>query len=173
MGRALVLNVTHEPLSIVSTRRAVVLVLDEKADVLHATGEELRAERIRVPVPSVIRLRSFVRVPYRRRAPLTRRAVFVRDGHACQYCGRRAESIDHVIPRSRGGRHVWENVVACCRRCNTAKRDRLLEDTPMRLDRPPAAPRHLSWVAVSVGHVPEAWARYVDPPPPALAVASA
>lgn len=164
MGRALVLNVTHEPLSIVPVRRAVVLLLDGKADLVHDTGAALRAERLQVPEPSVIRLRSFVRVPFRRRAPLTRRSVFLRDGHACQYCGKRAESIDHVVPRSRGGRHVWENVVASCSRCNTAKRDRLLEDTGMRLRRPPAAPRHLSWVAVAVGHVPDAWAPYVDPP---------
>ena len=172
MGRALVLNVTHEPLSIVSTRRAVVLVLDDKADVLHDTGEVLHAERLQVAIPSVIRLRRFVKVPFRRRAPLTRRAVFLRDGHACQYCGARAESIDHVIPRSRGGCHSWENVVACCRRCNAGKRDRLLADTTMRLDREPAAPRHLSWVAVTVGHVPDAWAPYVEGPAPLVAASA-
>lgn len=161
MGRSLVLNATFEPLSVVSDRRAVVLVLDEKADLLHATRERWHAEHLEVEVPSVVRLRVHVRVPYRRIAPLTRRAVFVRDGHQCQYCGRRAESIDHVVPRSRGGTHSWENVVAACSPCNTSKRDRLVHETSMRLRRRPTAPRHLSWVAASVGHVPDPWVPYV------------
>jgi len=163
MLRSLVLNATYEPLAIVAPRRAVVLVLDEKADVVHASGEAWRSERGAVDVPSVIRLRSFVRVPFHRRAPLSRRSVFLRDDGVCQYCGRRAESLDHVVPRSRGGAHVWENVVACCTRCNTAKRDRLLADTSMRLRRRPEAPRHLSWVAVAMGHVPDVWEPYVHP----------
>lgn len=161
MSRALVLNATYEPLSIVSARRAVVLVLDGKADVLHGTGEQWRAERVCAAVPSVVRLRYFVRAPFHRRAPLSRRAVFLRDGGACQYCGRRAESIDHVVPRSKGGAHAWENVVAACGRCNTTKRDRLLEETSMRLRQRPQVPRDLSWVTVSVGHVPEPWTAYL------------
>lgn len=163
MGRSLVLNATFEPLSVVSDRRAVVLVLDEKADVVHASEERWHAERVEVEVPSVVRLRSYVRVPYRRLAPLNRRTVFVRDDHTCQYCGRRADSIDHVVPRSRGGAHVWENVVAACSPCNTAKRDRLVHETSMRLRSRPVAPRHLSWVAASVGHVPGPWAPYLGP----------
>src|ERR687890_185054 len=124
MGSALVLNATYEPLGVVSARRAVVLVLGEKADLLHASGDEVHSERLTVPVPSVIRLRYVVKVPFVRRAALNRRAVFARDGSRCQYCTAPAESIDHVVPRSRGGEHVWENVVAACRPCNTAKRAR-------------------------------------------------
>jgi 5-methylcytosine-specific restriction endonuclease McrA len=161
MGRSLVLNATYEPLCVVSDRRAVVLVLSDKADVLHETGEALHSERLTVAVPSVVRLRSFVRVPYQRRAAISRRGVFLRDGGQCQYCGNRAESIDHVVPRSRGGLHEWENVVAACRRCNTTKRDRYLHETAMRLQRAPEAPRHLSWVTVVVGHVPELWEPYL------------
>jgi 5-methylcytosine-specific restriction endonuclease McrA len=160
-GRSLVLNATFEPLAIVGARRAVVLVLAGKAEVLHEAGEHWHAESLEVPVPSVIRLRYFVSVPFRRRAALSRRGVFLRDGWRCQYCGRRADSIDHVVPRSRGGPHVWENVVAACARCNTAKRDHLVEDSGMRLARRPEAPRHLSWVTVTVGHVPEHWATYL------------
>ena len=136
MGRALVLNATYEPLCVVPVRRAVVLVLKEKAEVLQHRDEELHSERMSLPVPSVIRLVHFVRVPFRARAPLSRRSVFVRDGHRCQYCGAAAENIDHVIPRSRGGEHVWENVVASCRPCNAAKEDRLLSETHMKLRRP-------------------------------------
>lgn len=164
MSRALVLNATYEPLAVVPARRAVVLVLDGKADLVHGAGEQWRAESMTVAVPSVVRLRYFVRAPFHRQAPLSRRAVFLRDDGRCQYCGRNAESIDHVVPRSKGGPHSWDNVVAACRRCNTSKRDRLLEDTGMRLRRRPETPRHLSWVTVSVGAVPEPWSAYLQGP---------
>jgi 5-methylcytosine-specific restriction endonuclease McrA len=163
MSRALVLNATYEPLCVVPSRRAVVLVLDHKADVLHDTGEALHSEHLEVPVPSVIRLRHFVKVPFRRRAPLNRRGIFARDGHRCQYCGGAAESIDHVIPRSRGGEHTWDNVVAACRPCNVRKRDRLLPETSMALKHSPSAPRELTWVVVAVGHVPTPWEPYLNP----------
>lgn len=163
MGRALVLNASYEPLCVVPSRRAVVLVLDDKAEVVHESGEALHSERLTVPVPSVIRLRYYVKVPFRRRAALNRRAVMVRDGHRCQYCGDRAESIDHVVPRSRGGAHVWENVVAACHPCNSHKRDRSLVESNMRLRRRPAAPRETTWVLVAVGRVPDDWMAYLGP----------
>lgn len=172
MSRSLVLNASFEPLCVVSGRRAVVLVLDEKADVVHASAEQVRSERLCLAVPSVIRLRTFVKVPYHRRAALNRRSVFARDGHRCQYCGARAESIDHVVPRSRGGQHAWDNVVAACRRCNAHKSDRLLSETSMALRRQPCAPAHLTWVVVSVGSVPQHWEPYLPGAPttaPALA----
>ena len=159
---ALVLNATYEPLCVVSSRRAVVLVLGEKAETLHESGARMHSARLVIDVPSVVRLRSYVRVPVRRRAPLNRRAVFARDGGRCQYCAGPAESIDHVVPRSRGGEHVWENVVAACRPCNTRKRDRLLSETPMTLRRHPAVPRELTWIAVAAGSVPTAWEPYLQ-----------
>jgi 5-methylcytosine-specific restriction endonuclease McrA len=160
---SLVLNATYEPLGVVASRRAVVLVLDEKADLLHDTGEALHSERLTLAVPSVVRLRQFVKVPYTRRAPLNRRGVFARDGHRCQYCGAPAESLDHVIPKSRGGEHSWDNVVAACRPCNVRKRDRFLDETSMVLRRRPCAPRDLSWVTVAVGSVPDHWEPYLSP----------
>ncbi|CAN5749901.1 HNH endonuclease [soil metagenome] len=165
MTRALVLNASYEPLCVVPSRRAVVLVLGEKAEIVHDSGDALRSEHLCVPVPSVIRLRHFVKVPYRHRAPLNRRAVFARDDELCQYCGAQAESIDHVLPRSRGGEHRWENVVAACRPCNTTKRDRLLDETSMRLRRRPTAPRRLTWVVVAVGTVPVHWEPYLQVEP--------
>ncbi len=162
MGRSLVLNATYEPLCVVSDRRAAVLVLCDKADLVHPSGESLHSEQLTLPIPSVVRLRSFVRVPYQRRTAISRRGVFLRDDGECQYCGNRAESIDHIVPRSRGGRHEWENVVAACRRCNTSKRDRYLHETNMCLRRPPEVPRHLSWVTVAVGRVPEVWEPYLS-----------
>ena len=157
----LVLNATYEPLSVVSGRRAVVLVLDQKADTVHETSALLRSERLSLRLPSVVRLRHYVDVPRGRRAALSRRGVFARDDHQCQYCGGRADSIDHVVPRSRGGEHIWENVVAACRPCNTAKRDRLLEQTAMHLLNPPRLPRSSSWIAASVDVVPNEWNDYL------------
>ena len=102
-----------------------------------------------------------VKVPYHRRTALSRRAVFARDNHRCQYCGAEADSIDHVMPRSRGGEHVWENVAAACRRCNLYKRDRTPDEAGMRLAQPPHAPRELAWVTVAVTRVPDAWKPYL------------
>jgi len=161
MGSALVLNATYEPLAVVPSRRAAILVLADKADILDVSGQVLHSERTTIPLPSVIRLRYFVRVPYHRNVALSRRGVFARDGHSCQYCGNRAETLDHVVPRSRGGSHTWDNVVAACRPCNVGKADRLLHETRFALRVAPVAPRQLSWVLVSVGRVPPAWKPYL------------
>ncbi|MFV0258349.1 MAG: HNH endonuclease [Acidimicrobiales bacterium] len=162
MSRALVLNATYEPIGVISARRAVVLMLDEKVDVLADAGQRLSSARLQVTVPSVVRLRYYVKVPYQRTAPLSRRAVFARDHSTCQYCGAAAESIDHVIPRAKGGAHSWENVVACCRRCNTAKSDRLLEHTSLELNTVPAAPRQFVWIKVAAGSVPDSWTPWLE-----------
>ena len=161
MRRALVPNATYEPLSVVPTRRAVCLVLAEKAEVLHDDDGLVRSAHLELRTPVVIRLRYMVKVPYHRRTTMSRRAVFARDAHQCQYCGGHADSIDHVLPRSRGGLHVWENVAAACRPCNLRKRDRSPEEAGMHLFKRPAAPRELAWVVVSVGRVPEAWKPYL------------
>ena len=162
MSRALVLNATYEPLCVIPQRRAAVLVLADKADVLHAGEAAFHSERLTVPAPSVIKLRYYVKVPYERAVSLNRRSVFARDDSRCQYCGDRADSLDHVVPRSRGGEHAWENVVAACRPCNLRKGDRYLHETAMRLFRRPAQPRHLTWVVVAVGHVPVMWEQYLQ-----------
>jgi 5-methylcytosine-specific restriction endonuclease McrA len=159
---ALVLNASWEPLSVVPLHRAVVLVLRDKAEIVHRGEGELHSARASMPVPSVIRLTRYVRVPFRARTPLSRRAVFLRDGGRCQYCGRPAENIDHVVPRSRGGEHRWENVVAACRRCNSSKDDRLLGETTLTLAREPRAPHHTIWVVVAVGRIDPVWAPYLD-----------
>ncbi|MGH1494106.1 MAG: HNH endonuclease [Acidimicrobiales bacterium] len=162
MSRALVLNATYEPIGVVSGRRAVILALANKVDVLAETGNKFASARTEVAVPSVVRLRYYVKVPYKRTAPLSRRAVFARDQGKCQYCSKAAESIDHVIPRSRGGDHAWDNVVACCRPCNTYKSDRLLKDCSLKLRTKPAAPAQYVWVKVAAGTVPDSWAPYLE-----------
>jgi 5-methylcytosine-specific restriction endonuclease McrA len=155
MGRALVLNASHQPLAVVSARRAVVLVLKDKADVILSDGMVFRSERTAIEAPSVVRLRYFVKVPYRAQAPLTRRAVFARDEWTCQYCGSAAENLDHVVPRSKGGEHTWENVVASCRRCNSRKENRAPHEAGLRLTRRPFAPS--DGFRLSIGHLEPEW----------------
>ena len=161
MSRTLLLNATFEPLCIVSFRRAVVLVLKDKAEIVARDVTEFHAERVSVPCPSVIRLVHFVLVPYRSRAPLSRRGVFARDDHRCQYCNRPAENLDHVIPRSRGGEHSWENVVAACKRCNSSKRDRFLHETNMHLPHAPRTPSFMARFVLVDRRVPDVWSRYL------------
>lgn len=161
MQSALVLNASYEPLSVVSARRATCLVLADKADMLENDGIVLHSETLDVAQPSVIRLRYMVKVPYVRRSAMSRRAIFARDEHRCQYCGGHADSIDHVFPRSRGGGHHWENVAAACKPCNLGKRDRTPEEAGMRLARPCRAPRSTAWVVVSVNAVPDTWRPYL------------
>jgi len=161
MPGALVLNATYEPLCVVPLRRAVVLVLAEKAVVVESGDGVMRSARTSMPVPSVVRLSRYVRVPYRREVPLTRRAVLDRDRHACVYCGTRADTIDHVRPRSRGGEHIWTNVVAACARCNHRKGDRLLAELGWRLASSPTRPP--ATVAVVLGWTKRdpSWQRYL------------
>ena len=161
MKSALVLNATYEPLSVVPARLAACLVLADKADVVEHDGTYLRSASMSMLNPLVIRLRYIVKVPYHRRTAMSRRAVFARDDHRCQYCGCLADSIDHIMPRSRGGQHVWENVAAACRPCNLRKRDRTPVEAGMCLARPAIVPRELAWVSISVPRIPDAWKPYL------------
>jgi 5-methylcytosine-specific restriction endonuclease McrA len=171
MGAALVLNATYEPLSVVPLRRAVVLVLTEKAIIVEAGPLVMHSERLTLPMPSVVRLSRFVRVPYRGGVPLTRRAVLDRDAHRCAYCPAKADTIDHVRPRSRGGQHVWTNVVAACARCNHRKGNRMLGELGWTLRVAPVEPP--AAVAVVMGWTTRepTWAPYLglDPADEAIA----
>ncbi|WP_027345397.1 HNH endonuclease [Hamadaea tsunoensis] len=160
---ALVLNATYEPLCVVSVRRAAILVLSGKA-VCVADGEGvLHSTRRALNVPLVIRLQRFVRVPYRTHVGLSRRAIFARDGGRCVYCAGPAETIDHVMPKSKGGGHHWENVVAACARCNHTKGDKTLNELGWRLPVQPSIPKGAVWRVL--GHrVPDPrWAEWLAP----------
>ena len=141
MSRSLVLNASFDPLCVVASRRALVLVLDSRAELVHTTDRLFHSPTRAFPEPSVVRLWHYVRVPFQARVALNRRAVFARDGHRCQYCGDAAENIDHVVPRSKGGSHTWDNVVAACRACNARKENRLLHEVGLTLHRKPTQPR--------------------------------
>ena len=162
-GRSLVLNASFEPLAIVSSRRALLLVLCDKAELIHATEAVFRAERCAVPEPSIVRLVRHVRIPYGARMAVNRRTVFARDGARCQYCGEAAENLDHVIPRSKGGPHTWENVVAACRRCSSRKEDRLPHEAGMALRRAPVAPRHRVQILALCGQARAEWSDFLGP----------
>ena len=165
MAQALVLNATYEPISVVPARRAVVLLVRDKAELVESRQRHWSSERMTIPVPSVIRLRTYVRVPFRRRVPLNRKAVFGRDDSTCQYCGRPAENIDHVLPRSRGGEHTWENIVAACRSCNTRKGDRTPQEAGLSLARELQAPREDGWLVIGLSTPPEpSWRAYLSYP---------
>ena len=170
--RALVLNQNYEPLNVCSVRRAVVLVFGGKAEVLETGDEPLRGVGdARFETPSVIRLQHFVRRPLPQ-PRLTRREIFARDGNRCQYCGRHADlTLDHVMPRHRGGPHTWENLVAACRSCNHRKGGRTPDEASMTLATRPRRPsshpaelfaihlrRYREWTPFITG-----WRRQPDP----------
>ena len=166
LPHTLVLNASYEPLCVVPQRRAVVLVLNHKAVTLEGTGASLHAAGARgvgweLPAPSVVKLTRYVRVPLRRGVPLTRRAIFARDGGRCVYCDAPATSVDHVIPRSRGGQHAWDNVVSSCRRCNHVKADRPLPELGWRMKKAPAQPTGSAWRILSSGRTDQRWLPYL------------
>jgi 5-methylcytosine-specific restriction endonuclease McrA len=156
--RTLVLNASNEPLSVVPARRALVLLLRERAVAVAESERVWHAEIDSFSVPSVVRLQRYVHVPHRKSMPLTRRAIFLRDEQRCQYCGLHAENIDHVVPKVQGGKHRWDNVVASCRRCNTRKGGRTPAQAGLRLRRQPSGPGRFDWVHVAAGGIAdEAW----------------
>ena len=139
----LVLNASYEPINVCTVRRATVLLLKSRAELLERGEGALRSEHLDLERPCVIRLVRYVRIPrdvHRRK--ITRKAVLARDSYTCQYCGREAAglTVDHVIPRSRGGGSEWENIVASCAPCNRKKGNRLPREISMHPARRPQAP---------------------------------
>ncbi len=136
----LVLNASYEPINICAARRAIVLVLKGVAITEEINGHLLHSARIAVRVPSVIRLLEYRRIPHQTRA-LSRKNILLRDRNTCQYCGVLLPSseltLDHIVPRSRGGQSTWENLVACCHPCNHKKGNQLLHECSMKLLREP------------------------------------
>ena len=138
----LLLNADYEPLNVCDVRRAFRLVFGEKAEVIQYDHHEVATVRVSYRAPSVIRLQHHIRRP-RPRVRLSRREVFARDSHMCQYCGRQSVelTLDHVMPRHRGGAHTWDNLVAACKSCNHRKGGKTVDEARMRLLRQPHEPR--------------------------------
>lgn len=164
-SHVLVLNATYEPLNVVPLRRAVVLLLKEKAEVVEATEAWLRSEHSRLPIPLVIRLVYFVRIPRQFHLPLSRRTVLARDRYTCQYCGaqpgKAGLTIDHIMPRSRGGETTWDNVITACGPCNRRKGNRTPDEAKMPLQSTPRRPRYLALTLLQGSAAPQAWSKYM------------
>jgi 5-methylcytosine-specific restriction endonuclease McrA len=141
-GTVLVLNQNYEPLNVTNLPRAFRLLFGERAEVIEYDHQVIRTPRTQFRAPSVIRLQHHVRRP-RPRVKLSRREIFLRDGYTCQYCGRQSHdlTLDHIVPRHRGGAHSWENLVAACKACNHRKGGKTLEEARYRLTRAPYEPR--------------------------------
>ena len=160
----LILNASYEPLHVCSVKRAVALLMHDIAERVEDSDKVLRSPSQVFPVPSVIRLKKFVKRPPRHRVAFNRKNVFRRDDHTCQYCLSKTSdlTLDHVLPRSRGGGTTWENVVACCRRCNAKKRDRTPEEAAMLLKRRPYAPRFMFSSAYGIlPNIDKIWEKYL------------
>lgn len=175
MQHVLVLNASYEPLNVCTVRRAHVLVYKGKAEVIERLDKPLRSSTGSFIWPHVIRLIHYVRVPRAIQRKISRRALFARDGWRCAYCGDSSArlTLDHVVPRSRGGDSVWENVVTACAACNLRKADRLLEETHMRLLRPPRAPAPVLFISLALHAVPDTWRQYLPGLDDAASTASA
>ena len=159
----LVLNATYEPINVCTVRRAVVLLLKEKAEVIERAELELHSATWTLSRPVVIRLVAYVRIPRdTHRRKITRRAVFARDNWTCQYCGSRSNlTVDHVIPRSKGGGSSWENIVASCAPCNRRKGDSFANQVGMRLLKQPRTPSATVFIHVASPTIPVAWQQYL------------
>jgi 5-methylcytosine-specific restriction endonuclease McrA len=163
-SRVLVLNASYEPINVCTVRRAVVLILKERAEVLERTERVLHAENMTMARPAVIRLVSYVRIPRDAHSrKITRRAIFARDSWTCQYCGtgRGTLTVDHVIPRSKGGTSGWDNIVTCCAPCNRRKGDRLPHQIDMHPRRRPRAPSPQIFIQLASPSIPAIWQRYL------------
>lgn len=162
--RVLVLNASYEPLQLISVRRAVVLLLQEKAELIEAATQQLRARAIVFDVPLVIRLVRYIRIPRRLKLPCSRRGVFARDRETCQYCGiqpgRTQLTMDHVVPRSQGGATTWDNVVTACRDCNHRKGGRTPEQANMQLMITPRQPQYVAFALLGELERHDVWRKY-------------
>lgn len=173
-GRVLLLNGSSwEPLAVISVPRAINLILAGKAVVIEQSGQFLKTICDQFPVPSVIALRTYINVP-RRQAHWSRKGVLVRDAYTCIYCsaqpgsiikgkvlGKHDFTVDHILPRSRGGKDTWTNTACACYACNHRKGDKLPHELSMRLKWEPKTPR-TSYLVIAIGTGPDAWKRYIE-----------
>ena len=164
MQQVLVLNASYEPLNVCTVRRAHVLVYKGKAEVIEHLDRPLRSATGNFVWPHVIRLVHYVRVPRAVQRKISRRALFARDGWRCVYCGTNGGrlTLDHVVPRSKGGESIWENVVTACAPCNLRKGDRTLEQAGMELRTLPKVPQPVLFIRLAAPRIPDGWSQYLS-----------
>jgi 5-methylcytosine-specific restriction endonuclease McrA len=159
----LVLNQNFEPLSVCSVKRAVILVYLGKAEIIERyDGQTIRSISWSIPVPSIVRLDFYVKVPHKS-IVLSRKNVIKRDGHKCQYCGSTEGpmTVDHVIPKIYGGKDSWDNLVCACMKCNNIKGNRTPEQAGSKLQRQPRKPNHITFIQQFVGIADNRWKQYL------------
>ena len=160
--KVLVLNQSYEPFALTSAKRAVVLVIGEKVDMLEKYNEKINSVKKSFVLPSVIKLKFYVKIPHKDLS-LTKRNIFKRDLNRCQYCGdcKNKMTIDHVIPRIRAGKDTWDNLVTACSRCNTKKGDHLLKNINMKLIKKPRKPSRIFHLQSHVNNLQSNWKPYL------------
>jgi 5-methylcytosine-specific restriction endonuclease McrA len=160
----LLLNSTYEPLTVVPARRALNLLFSKKAHTVEESSFFMSTVRARIRVPSVIQIVYYVKKPFSK-PKFSKRSVFIRDNYQCQYCGRRSTkpTIDHVIPRSKGGKNDWTNAVTACHECNNKKGDQTLRAAGMKLIHPPREPQYMVYSTIITPTRMKKWERYFNP----------
>ena len=161
-SRVLVLNQNYEPMSVCSAKRAIVLLYLEKAEMIEHNHDWIRSVNASMPLPSIVRLIRLINVP-RKRVLLNRKNILKRDGYQCQYCGVREGpiTVDHVVPRDKGGQDTWENLVCACVGCNTKKSNRTPREAGMVLLRKPKKPGYLFFIQHLIGVPDDRWKPYL------------
>ena len=161
-SRVLVLNQNYEPMSVCSARRAIIMLFLEKAEVIERNHAMIHSVSLTISLPSIVRLSRFVHVK-RKRIVLTRKNIIKRDNHQCQYCATKIGSVtvDHILPKDRGGKDTWENLVCACMKCNGKKRNRTPEEAGMPLLRKPKKPGYLFFIQHFVGVPDDRWKPYL------------
>jgi 5-methylcytosine-specific restriction endonuclease McrA len=157
-SKVLVLSVAFTPINICSWRRAITLICKEKAVMTEDSGRKINGT---FPLPFVIRLVNPVLIPYNN-VVFSRKNIYLRDNHSCQYCGKSANlTIDHLVPKSRGGKDTWENTVTCCVRCNNRKGDKTPEEAGLRLKKTPYRPPSTLYLQMTrLSAIPRCWNDY-------------
>jgi hypothetical protein len=142
--KVLLLNSSYEPIMVISGKRAILMIVANKADIIEKTEYIIRSSKFKLSFPSVVKLRSFIYINFKN-IPLTRKNIIKRDNCTCQYCGKVTKSvtIDHVIPKDKNGKDLWSNLVTACNKCNSRKSNKYLSDTNMELLRKPVKPTYL------------------------------
>ncbi len=163
MRRVLVLNQDYSPISVCSAERAFLLLYLDKAELIHhAEDAEMRTVNASYPMPSVIRLSRYIVIPFKR-VMLTRQNLFKRDGNACLYCGSTKDlTLDHVLPKSRGGDSSWTNLATACKKCNSLKGDKTPEEADMPLSKEPFKPSYVMFVRNFSGFTSDDWLKYLS-----------
>ena len=160
--KVLVLNQSYEPLMVINAKRAIVLIIKEKVKMLEKYSENIRSAQNSFDLPSVIRLNFYVHLKYKD-IVLNRRNILNRDDYRCQYCAKQATplTLDHIVPKNKGGKDSWENLVAACSKCNTRKGDTLLKHMDMKLLKKPRKPSKLFQLQTYVNKKQDNWKQYL------------